>query len=87
MTPRQIDRAKILRDALRSLPKIRRLNSQKDTPHETRSGLTLQANGERPYVHSFGVDRRTGQKILIAAERIIRDELADLGVRIERRRR
>lgn len=82
MTPAQVDRAKTLRDALKGLPTIKKWNGQKDAG---RSGIDLQVNGVSPYVHSIGVDKATGRKIIAAAEKIIRTELRQLGVRLPRK--
>jgi hypothetical protein len=85
MTPSQIDRAKILRDALQRLDKVRAGNSHKDP---TRRGLDLQVNArEVSYVTSMSVDYKTGCKIIAAAEKIIRAELRELGVRYPRRKK
>lgn len=78
MTPRQIDRAKILRDALKRLPHIKTLATQKTHPVQT--GLELQGHGEPPYVHSFRVDPTTARMVIDSTERIIRRELKKLGV-------
>lgn len=78
MTPEQIDRAKTLRDALKYLPGIRKLTRK----NLRDGGLSLQANGEHPYAHSFKVDKATGILILNNAEVIIRAELKKLGVKV-----
>lgn len=84
MTPKQVDRAKILRDALKGLRTIKKWNGQKDPDH---SGLNLQVHGVSPNVYSIGVDKVTGRKVITATEKIIRAQLRDLGIRLPRRRR
>ena len=79
MTPQQIDRAKVLRDALRGLPIIKKWNGQKDGE---RNGFDFQVHCVSPYVHSVRVDKVTGRKIIAAAEKIIRVELKSLSVKL-----
>ncbi len=83
MTPKQLDRATILRRALRNLPIIKKWNGQKD---DERSGLDFTVNGDRPFIHSLSLDKVTGRKIIAFAEKTMRAELRALGVKLPRRR-
>lgn len=82
MTPKQVDRAKRLRDALSMMPTIKKGNARKDG----RDGLQLTVHMEHPYTTHADIDPITGLKVIAAAEKIIRAELKALGVKLPRKR-
>lgn len=83
MTPQQVDRAKVLRDALKNWSLLTRGVRHKNPD---RRRLDLQVSAAEPnYVFSVKIDPTTAKILLPIIRRIVAAELKSLGVHVAKR--